>query len=82
MCFYLSLKTIGFINTDASVPGLNRDYAHGKTILVPTKDLLDKFLNQVNDIYSMVKVLTTQNQKLAQARDLLLPRLMSGAIEV
>jgi type I restriction enzyme, S subunit len=79
---YLSLKIIGFINTDASVPGLNRDYAHNKTILVPTKDLLDKFLNQVNDIYSMVKILTTQNQKLAQARDLLLPRLMSGTIEV
>ena len=32
--------------------------------------------------YSMVKILTIQNQKLAQARDLLLPRLMSGAIEV
>ena len=79
---YLSLKTIGFINTDASVPGLNRDYAHSKMILVPTKDLLDKFLNQVNEIYSMVKILTIQNQKLAQARDLLLPRLMSGAIEV
>ena len=79
---YLSLKIIGFINTDASVPGLNRDYAHSKTILVPTKDLLDKFLNQVNDIYSMVKVLTIQNQKLAQIRDFLLPRLMSGAIEV
>jgi type I restriction enzyme S subunit len=78
---YLSLKIIGFINTDASVPGLNRDYAHNKTILVPTKDLLDKFLNQVNDIYSMVKILTIQNQKLAQARDLLLPRLMSGAID-
>jgi type I restriction enzyme S subunit len=79
---YLSLKIIGFINTDASVPGLNRDYAHSKTILVPTKDFLDKFLNQVNDIYSMVKVLTIQNQKLAQIRDFLLPRLMSGAIEV
>ncbi len=79
---YLSLNTIGFINTDASVPGLNRDYAHSKMILVPTKGLLDKFLNQVNEIYSMVKILTIQNQKLAQARDLLLPRLMSGAIEV
>ena len=78
---YLSLKTIGFINTDASVPGLNRDYAHSKTILVPAKDLLGKFLKQVNDIYNMVKILTTQNQKLAQARDLLLPRLMSGAID-
>ncbi len=79
---YLSLKVIGFSNTDASVPGLNRDYAHNKTILVPTKDLLDKFLHQANEIYSMIKVLSIQNQKLAQARDLLLPRLMSGAIEV
>ncbi|OHB70221.1 MAG: hypothetical protein A2W17_08950 [Planctomycetes bacterium RBG_16_41_13] len=77
---YLSLRTIGFINTDASVPGLNRDYAHNKTILVPTKDLLDKFLNQVNDIYNMVKILTNQNQKLAQVRNLLLPRLMNGTI--
>ncbi len=79
---YLSLKTIGFINTDASVPGLNRDYAHSKTILIPSKDLLGKFLNQVNDIYDMINFLAIQNQKLAQARDLLLPRLMSGKIEV
>jgi type I restriction enzyme, S subunit len=79
---YLSLKAIGFINTNASVPGLNRDYAHNKTILVPTKDLLDKFLHQVNEIYNMVKVLSIQNQKLAQACDLLLSRLMSGGIEV
>jgi len=79
---YLSLKTIGFVNTDASVPGLNRDYAHSKTILIPTENLLRMFLAQANDIYTMIKVLTDQNQKLARARDLFLPRLMSGEIEV
>jgi hypothetical protein len=33
-------------------------------------------------MYEQIKNLQYQNQKLAQARDLFLPRLMSGAIEV
>jgi hypothetical protein len=43
------------------------------------QEILDNFrIVALNEIL----ILLEQNQKLAQARDLLLPRLMSGAIEV
>ena len=53
-----------------------------KTVLLPPKDLCDEFGGIVSEIHKQIFYLSTQNQKLAQARDLLLPRLMSGAIEV
>ena len=42
----------------------------------------DEFEKNISVIYLAKKNLLDQNQKLAQARDLLLPRLMSGKIKV
>ena len=53
------------------------------TILFPNNiRIIDEFEKIISTIYLIKKNLLDQNQKLAQARDLLLPRLMSGAIEV
>ncbi|CCI18206.1 Putative restriction modification system protein (fragment) [Microcystis aeruginosa PCC 9807] len=40
------------------------------------------FLAFANPIYTQIHVLEQQNQKLKQARDILLPKLMNGEIEV
>ena len=45
-------------------------------------DLCVQFEQLVTPIFNLIKNLRLENQKLAQARDLLLPRLMSGSIEV
>lgn len=49
---------------------------------IPSDDLCRRFESLVAPIFDLIKNLKHQNQKLAQARDLLLPRLMSGKIEV
>lgn len=51
-------------------------------ILIPPEDLRKRFELLITPIFDLIKNLKHQNQKLAQARDLLLPRLMSGKIEV
>ena len=51
-------------------------------ILVPPKRLLDAFDEVVEPTFSQIHNLQQQNQKLRAARDLLLPRLMSGEIAV
>ena len=51
-------------------------------VAVPPDGLLKTFNETISDITGQLKVLTFQNQKLRQARDLLLPRLMSGEIAV
>jgi type I restriction enzyme S subunit len=44
--------------------------------------LRDEFTEQVKDVFSQIDNLSIQNMKLAQARDLLLPKLMSGELTV
>jgi type I restriction enzyme, S subunit len=79
---YYGIKTLHFISTDVAVPGLNRDFAYSRELLVPT-DLLRKVFNEnAGMIHLQIDNLKYQNQKLTVARDLLLPRLMSGEIEI
>jgi type I restriction enzyme S subunit len=51
-------------------------------VLVPTSTLLELFTEFVRPQFRQIKTLHAQNQKLRAARDLLLPRLMSGEIAV
>ena len=51
-------------------------------ILIPTTPVIASFNNAVEPMIELIHNLTTQNERLTEARDLLLPRLMSGEIEV
>ena len=72
-----------------------RSYAGGSTyreiskskfkalnVALPDSHLLREFEEQTSTMHSQVRTLHTMNQKLAQSRDLLLPRLMSGVVAV
>ena len=51
-------------------------------ILLPPNDIINDFDAQVRFIHGEIAILAEQNEKLIQQRDLLLPRLMSGKLEV
>ena len=51
-------------------------------VVIPDAALLREFEHQASTLHAQVRTLHSQNQKLAQARDLLLPRLMNGSISV
>jgi len=51
-------------------------------VLVPSLTLQEMYSEQIGQVREMVEVLDEQNQKLRAARDLLLPRLMSGELAV
>ena len=51
-------------------------------IVVPTENTLMLFTKQVKPIISQIRVLEKENVKLRQARDRLLPKLMSGEISL
>lgn len=51
-------------------------------VSLPSQGLLSTFNDMVCSIVEQLKTLTFQNQKLRAARDLLLPRLMSGEMAV
>jgi type I restriction enzyme, S subunit len=50
--------------------------------IVPTKPLVEKFCASVTPTYEQVDLLHLQIQNLRRTRDLLLPRLLSGQIDV
>lgn len=51
-------------------------------IMLPPKELMDRFDEKVKGLYDEILLLAKQNENLTKQRDLLLPRLMSGKLEV
>lgn len=79
---FYALQHMHFISTDVAVPGLNRDFAYSRDFLLPTDTILRSFLEVVSPIHEQLDKLEEMNKKLRAARELLLPRLMSGEIAV
>ncbi len=79
---YHALLNMQFVSNDAAVPGLNRDFAYSRPYLEPAHRIAALFEETVTPIYEQLFKLKAYNDKLKQARDLLLPRLMSGEIAV
>jgi type I restriction enzyme S subunit len=68
--------------TGSAYPAVNAgDFAQAK-ILLPDTELLKEFHNLVADLYQAKVLLERKNHLLREARDLLLPRLVSGELEV
>lgn len=51
-------------------------------ILLPKENDLKTFTEKVKPIFTLIATIGEQNSKLREARDILLPRLMSGEVEV
>lgn len=51
-------------------------------VLIPTEELIYKYNDFVKPYYDEIKILNQRNQSLTKQRDMLLPRLMSGRLEV
>lgn len=79
---YYALQDMHFISTDVAVPGLNRTLACSRPLTLPAPLILQQFLELVEPIHDQMDKLAETNEKLKAARDLLLPRLMSGEITV
>ena len=79
---YHALLDIQLLNTDAAVPGLNRDLAHKPRNARSRCRTYSYFEKHTRVIRGQIHQLTNQNDTLNRARDLLLPRLMNGEIAV
>ncbi len=76
------LRTQEFIDSHAAVPGLSREQAYGLMVAKPEDRLLSRFEEVVQPLYDLRRNLTEQNAVLREARNLLLPRLISGEFDV
>jgi type I restriction enzyme, S subunit len=68
--------------TGAAQPKITQANLNRIPVVVPPDDLLAKFNKIFEETFDMIETLNRKNINLRQTRDLLLPRLVSGDIEV
>ena len=61
---------------------INKDNVESLIFLLPTKNVLEDYISLVKPIYKRIESQSFENLYLSLLRDTLLPRLMSGEIEV
>ena len=70
------------ISFGAAQQNISQDIIKKIKIMVPTDSVTRRFDNMINPVFQQILFLQRQIKKLTQMRDLLLPRLMSGKLEV
>lgn len=70
------------LNRNAAQPGLSRGDVERIKMVIPSWDIITLYNNNVEPILKVIFKLAKQNTLLARQRDLLLPRLISGKLEV
>mgnify|MGYP000062206223 CR=1 FL=1 len=83
---YYYLKSIReyllLISFGAAQQNLSQDLIKKIKITMPSDDVVQAFEKQVDDIYGNIRMLLLKNKNLAEQRDMLLPRLISGKLGV
>ena len=69
-------------STGSAQPNISADGIRSLKIVLPPTDILKEFINLINDTYSMIINNANENYKLKNIRDYLLPRLLSGEIDL
>ena len=81
---YSLLQTVDFasLNNGGAIPTLNRNVLSNIEVIEPTDELQEMFATITEAQYRKIRNLEKQNNQLKMARDVLLPKLMSGEVEV
>ena len=79
---FYNLQTQNFINTDAAVPGLSRNQAYLLPFLVPSYRILKQFEEMIEPFFALLMNMKDKVEVLRRTRDLLLPKLISGELDV
>ncbi|NBW00004.1 MAG: hypothetical protein EBR67_10985 [Proteobacteria bacterium] len=76
------LESLQTNNTGAAIPHANKAFINSIEFPIPSVSVLQQWDSAVSKLNSQVWNLRDQNERLREARDILLPRLMTGVIDV
>ena len=82
LLFLLENAGLRNIVGDSAIPGLNREMALSLTVRLPAEDGIKLFTETARPLLAMNAQITEESRILAQLRDTMLPKLMSGVIRV
>ncbi len=82
-CYYL-LESLPLrnMNTDAAVPGLNRENVYRLEVAAPPPELVSGFAETASCFRENIAAISKDSETLAQLRDTLLPKLISGELRI
>ena len=80
--FFVKAFDMYSMNIGAAVPSMTTKILDAMDVVIPDKETLEKFDKYAKVYFNKIKTLQGQNERLKTARDLLLPKLMSGEVEV
>ena len=80
--YLLSYIDMESYNSGAALPSMTTDILYHFRVLLPDNDVLKAFDEIISDIFDQEDAIKRVNENLVQQRDLLLPRSMSGKLEV
>jgi len=70
------------LNTNAAQPGINQPKVKSLPIIIPTREHIEMFENTIEPIMGLLFNLAKKNELLKQTRDILLPQLITGDLDV
>ena len=79
---FLSMTNIQHLVTGAVQAKLSQANMQKITLSIPPKEVVDKIRQSIDIIYENKRILVDESRRLAELRDTLLPKLMSGEIKV
>jgi type I restriction enzyme S subunit len=80
--FLLSSLDLRQASSGAAVPTLNRNVVHALPAVCPPRALIEQWDSAANPIFNSVEALRVQSERLGDLRDLLLPKLVTGQIDL
>ena len=79
---FVKSKDLASLNAGSAVPSMTTDILNAMELPLPDADTLSKFEEIVAPMYLTIQQNTRESAKLAEFRDALLPRLMSGKLDI
>lgn len=79
---FVKAKDLASMNAGSAVPSMTTDILNALELAIPSADRLAEFESAVAPMYQMMQANSQESAKLADVRDTLLPKLMSGTIDV
>ena len=79
---FVKAKDLASMNAGSAVPSMTTDILNAMEVVIPSTSALAEFESLVDPMYRAMQENNIQSSKLSELRDALLPKLMSGEIDV
>lgn len=79
---YIKAIDLSALNAGSAVPSMTTDILNAIELTIPSDSALEKFEEMVSPMYMEIQTNNIQSEKLGKLRDVLLPKFLSGELDI